>query len=133
MIWFLAVAFLILLLLLIVGDIRLEKIKKRWLEEHSTDIDYFGNVSTAYSNISKETIPWENVKVGDVVLEGSRENINYRVLTKVDGKYWEYFDSKTGYFRGTAPEYCRYLVKGQLGCNRELMKIEYTTNKKMEE
>lgn len=76
------------------------------------------------TNISKDTILWGDIRIGDVVIEGDK-NEQYRVLTGVDGKHWEYFDVNTGNYRSTSPEYCHYLVKGQLGCDRELIKIEY--------
>ena len=65
----------------------------------------------------------EYVKAGDIVLEGDGLNFKYRILTKVDGKHWEYFEN--GYYFSTSPEYCHWLVKGQKNCSGELIKIIY--------
>ena len=71
-----------------------------------------------------ETIDWHDIKPGDVVLEGIRD-LEYRVLTDVDGTYWEYLDPNDGYYHSTSPEYCHYLVKGQKSAGRNIIKIEY--------
>lgn len=42
------------------------------------------------NNQQHNEIGWEHIKVCDVVLEGDVE-YQYRILTNVDGKYWEYF------------------------------------------
>ena len=69
-----------------------------------------------------DDIGWEHIKVGDVVLEGDTE-YQYRTLTNVDGKYWEYFGENDGYYHNTCPEYCHWLVEGQKGCKGRLIKI----------
>lgn len=74
--------------------------------------------------ISNETIDWKEIKAGSVVLEGIR-NEQYRVLTTVDGEYWEYLSEPDGYFHSTSPEYCHYLVVGQKNGNGKLVKITY--------
>jgi hypothetical protein len=74
--------------------------------------------------ISNESIRWENIKRGDVVLEGNK-NENYRILTDVQDKHWEYFDTDDGYYHSTSPEYCHWKVEGQKGCKGKIIKIEY--------
>lgn len=76
-------------------------------------------------NFDNEEIDWTDIEPGDVVLEGYGPNYSYRVLTAVDGTYWEYFDSKDGYYHSTHPEFCKWLIKGQKGCKGGLVKINY--------
>lgn len=75
-------------------------------------------------NKTEEEIDWKEIKVGDIVLEGL-ENEKYRVLTSVDGTYWEYFDPVDGYYHSTSPEYCHWLVKGQKNAGGKLLKIVF--------
>ena len=74
--------------------------------------------------ITNETIDWKEIKASSVVLEGIR-NEQYRVLTTVDGEYWEYFSETDGYFHSTSPEYSHYLVVGQKNASGKLVKITY--------
>lgn len=74
--------------------------------------------------ITNETIDWKEIKDGSVVLEGIR-NEQYRILTTVDGEYWEYLSETDGYLHSTSPEYCHYLVVGQKNANGKLIKIIY--------
>ena len=74
--------------------------------------------------ITNETIDWKEIKAGSVVLEGIR-NEQYRILTTVDGEYWEYLSEADGYLHATSPEYCHYLVVGQKNANGKLIKIVY--------
>jgi hypothetical protein len=83
------------------------------------DIKYFDG-----RLISDNKIDWKEIKVGDVVLEGDVvDKKSYRILTQVDGKYWEYFED--GYYKSTSPEYCHWLIKGQKMSNGELIYINY--------
>lgn len=83
--------------------------------------------------ISDKTIDWKDIKVGDVVIEGinsnNTEKHGYRVLTDVDGNYWEYFDTESGYYCSTSPEFCHYLIIGQKGANGYIKKINYKHEK----
>lgn len=74
--------------------------------------------------ITNETIDWREIKAGSVVLEGIR-NEQYRILTTVDGEYWEYLSETDGYLHSTSPEYCHYLVVGQKNARGKLVKIIY--------
>ena len=74
--------------------------------------------------ITNETIDWREIKAGSVVLEGIR-NEQYRILTTVDGEYWEYLGETDGYLHSTSPEYCHYLVVGQKNAGGKLVKIIY--------
>lgn len=69
--------------------------------------------------ITDKTISWKNIKSGDIVIEG--KNLSYRIITKVYGKNWEYFED--GYYKETKPEYCQYKVNGQKNAGGELIKI----------
>ena len=80
--------------------------------------------------IIDKTIDWKDIKVGDVVIEGNNiEKPAYRVLTDVDGNYWEYFDYESGYYKSTSPQFCHYLVIGQKKSNGVLKKINYKWEK----
>jgi len=72
--------------------------------------------------LSAPFIDWKLIKVGDVVMEGDDEP-KYITLTQVDGKYWEYFEN--GFYHGTSPEYCHWLVRGNGGNKSYLMPIHY--------
>ena len=71
--------------------------------------------------VTDKTISWKKIKKGDVVLEGDVRNLQYRILTNIYGKNWEYFEN--GYYRETKPEYCIYKVNGQKNAEGELIKI----------
>jgi len=74
--------------------------------------------------ISNESICWKDIKKGNVVLEGNK-NERYRILTDVQDEYWEYFDTDDGYYHSTSPEYCHWKVDGQKGSKGKIIKIEY--------
>ena len=85
------------------------------LTEHSkTELDK--------RDISDEDIHWSEIKVGDVVVECITD-IKYRVLTNVNGTYWEYFDPTDGYYHATSPEFCAFKVDGQKSANGKLIPI----------
>lgn len=74
---------------------------------------------------SDDIIDWRCIKDGDIVLEGDFD-YHYRVLTFVDGKYWEYFSENDGYYHSTSPEYCHWKIEGQKGGrDARLIKIDY--------
>lgn len=73
-----------------------------------------------------ETIPWQEIRIGDVVLEGFTEELtkdSYKTLTDVQGKHWEYLSN--GHYHATSPEFCHWLVVGQSDCDGKLVYIEY--------
>lgn len=71
-----------------------------------------------------ESIDWKSIKVGDIVLEGDI-TYEYRILTNIDGYYWEYFGENDGYYHSTSPEHCHWKVEGQKGCKGKLIKINH--------
>jgi hypothetical protein len=75
--------------------------------------------------ISKEIVNWKDIKVGDVLIQGSlkKGNGEYITLTTVDGKYWEYFEN--GYYKSTSPEFCHWVIRGQKHCDGKLKRIVY--------
>lgn len=73
---------------------------------------------------SDEEVDWKDIRVGDVVIEGYGKPAQYRTLTAVDGKYWEYF--RNGFYSSTSPEFCHWLVDGQAWCSdSKLKRIRY--------
>lgn len=91
---------------------------------NSTSINNSVNGFFDGRKITNEIIDWKEIKAGSVVLEGIR-NEQYRILTTVDGEYWEYLSEADGYLHSTSPEYCHYLVVGQKNANGKLIKIVY--------
>lgn len=85
----------------------------------------FNNLTYDGREVSNETINWEDVKIGDVVIQGflSKEKCEYITLTNIDGKYWEYFEN--GYYKSTSPEFCHWLIKGQKNCDGKIIHINY--------